>query len=354
MHRGCFVWTPTPPLAGRRTPRPGPVRVCVCSSFLAGSGGAASRARSAAPHLFIWPICLSPLLGPLRAGVAPVLVLCLPLPPPFCFCFVVFFFRLSVLFCLAPPLSLAFLGFRPRVPLALALCVVCFVGLALLGSLCALAFFVLPGRGPLSGGYPPPPPVLLLVPRCLALVFFFSFFSSRPRPPLSPAFCVFRPRVPWALALVCVCCAWLSALCVFFFCLPPPGPSCALPVLCLPVDRWLFPGVCCPPPVSFCVWRLSSFPLGAFVFFFLLFCAPPLSLAFSRLRPLVPWALALCFVCFSRPPAAWLSVRSRLVCVSRFAVGCSLVVAAPPPLLCLAVFVAPARCLGFFVFFSFL
>ena len=35
--------------------------------------------------------------------------------------------------------------------------------------------------------------------------------------------------------------------------------------------------------------------------------------------------------CFSRPPAAWLSVRSRLVCVSRLAVGCSLVVAPPPP-----------------------
>ena len=29
MHRGCFVWTPTPPLSGRRTPRPGPARVCV-------------------------------------------------------------------------------------------------------------------------------------------------------------------------------------------------------------------------------------------------------------------------------------------------------------------------------------
>ena len=70
MHRGCFVWTPTPPLAGRRTPRPGPVRVCVCVLFLAGSGGPASRARSGAPHLFLWPLCLSALLGPLRAGVA--------------------------------------------------------------------------------------------------------------------------------------------------------------------------------------------------------------------------------------------------------------------------------------------
>ena len=42
-------------------------------------------------------------------------------------------------------------------------------------------------------------------------------------------------------------------------------------------------------------------------------------------------ALALCFGCFSRPLAAWLFVRSRLVCVSRLAVGCSLVVSPPPP-----------------------
>ena len=55
MHRGCFVWTPTPPLSGRRTPRPGPVRVWVRVLFLAGSGGPASRARSGAPHLLLWP-----------------------------------------------------------------------------------------------------------------------------------------------------------------------------------------------------------------------------------------------------------------------------------------------------------
>ena len=29
VHRGSFVWTPTPPLFGRRTPRPGSARVCV-------------------------------------------------------------------------------------------------------------------------------------------------------------------------------------------------------------------------------------------------------------------------------------------------------------------------------------
>ena len=51
MHGGCFVWTPTAPLSGRRAPRPGPARVCVCVPCLAGSGGPASRARSGAPHL---------------------------------------------------------------------------------------------------------------------------------------------------------------------------------------------------------------------------------------------------------------------------------------------------------------
>ena len=62
-----------------------PVRVCLCLLFLAGSGGPASRARSGAPPLFLWPLCLSASLGPLQAGVAPVLVFCLPSPPPFCF-----------------------------------------------------------------------------------------------------------------------------------------------------------------------------------------------------------------------------------------------------------------------------
>ena len=78
-------------------------------------------------------------------------------------------------------------------------------------------------------------------------------------------------------------------------------------------------------------------------------CPPSLSLPLPFLV-----ALALCFGCFSRPPAAWLFARMRLVCVSRSAVGCFLVVSPPPPpLLCLAVFVAPAWCLGvFFSFFS--
>ena len=56
LHQGCFVWTPTPPLSGRRTPRPGPVRVCLCVALSARSGRRASRARFDAPHFFLWPV----------------------------------------------------------------------------------------------------------------------------------------------------------------------------------------------------------------------------------------------------------------------------------------------------------
>ena len=53
VHRGSFVWTPTPPLSGGRMPHPGPVRVRLCALFLAGSGRPASRARFGAQNGFI-------------------------------------------------------------------------------------------------------------------------------------------------------------------------------------------------------------------------------------------------------------------------------------------------------------
>ena len=117
----------------------------------------------------------------------------------------------------------------------------------------------------------------------------------------------------------------------------------------------LWPGRAGRPPGRVVV-RLT-FSFGRFVF---LLCSAPSGLGLPPSLPLpLPFlvALALCFGCFSRPPAAWLFVRSRLVCVSRLAVGCSVVVSPPPPpFLCLAVFGAPAWCLGgvfFFFFFSF-
>ena len=263
-----------------------------------------------------------PCFGPLFALTWPLLLL------------LFFLLRLSVQFCLAPPLSLAFLGFRPRVPWALAICVVSFAGITLLGSPCALAFFVLPCPRPLPGGCPPPPPcyAVVAVPRCLALVFFFPLLSSRRRPPCPRSSVFSGPGCPgpwrWFVSAVPGF-PWS----VFFFCLPPLDSSCALACFLSPgwpvvVPRWLLPPP--PPSVSCGFGRSRSAP--PFFFFFFLLWAPPLSLAFSGLRPVVPWAWALCFVCFSRLPAARLSVRSCLVCVSRLAVGRPLVVVAPPPL----------------------
>ena len=117
----------------------------------------------------------------------------------------------------------------------------------------------------------------------------------------------------------------------------------------------LWPGRAGRPPGRVVV-RLT-FSFGRFVF---LLCSAPsgLGLPPSLLLPL-PFlvALALCFGCFSRPPAAWLFVRSRLVCVSRLAVGCSLVVSPPPPLFVSRGFwrscLVPWWCFFFFFFFPF-
>ena len=299
------------------------MRVCVCSSVLAGSGGPASRARSGAPHLFLQSFCLPALLGPLKPGVAPFLVLCSPSPP------LLLFFSSSVVVFLCAPFVPSFFCFRPRVPWALALCVVRFVGLALLGSPCALAPFVLPAWLLAAlWWWPPPPPFCVsrfwLSP--LGALCLFPFFSLLVGAPVVSG-CLSFPA-PAALGLGAV----------LFFSLPLLlGSPCALACLCPLLGRRVPPP---PPPPLLC---LAVFVAAArCLFFFLLLSAPPLSLAFSGFRPRVPWTLALCCVCFAR-----LSVRSRLVCVSRLAMGCSLVVAAP--LLCLAVFVAAAQRLVFFL-----
>ena len=124
------------------------LRVCLCVLFLAGCGGPASQQRFGAPHLsFGRSWCALCLFGPLRAGVAPFVV-------------VVGFFFFSFLFpfppLVAPPLCPALRVFRPRVPWASASC-----------------------RLPSPFFFPPPPPLCA---------------------PLSPGFRVFRPGVPWASA----------------------------------------------------------------------------------------------------------------------------------------------------------
>ena len=188
----------------------------MCLLFVAGSGGPASRARCGAPHLFLWPLCLSALLGPLRAGVA-------PLPPA----------ALAVPRCLGAVLWLFFSASR------------CLALRALAPRLC------LPlGRWLLFGGVPPPPPFLCpavsgtcLVPWWCFFVFFFcpSFPCA---PPLSPAFSGFRPRVPWASALCVVC----------FVGLPPLGSPCACPSFVLSAWLVVAPRRLLPPPAPpFCL-----------------------------------------------------------------------------------------------------
>ena len=239
--------------------------MCVCLLFVAGSGGPASRARCGAPHLFLWPLCLSALLGPLRAGVAPPSLAALAVP-----------------LCLGALLWLFF-----SAPHCLAL-------RALMPRLCLLF-----GCWLLFGGFCPPPSLFVsrgfrrsfLVPWCCFFFFFFlpllslcapvvSGFLWFPAPgalglgavrcllcwpsasqlsvPLSlfRAFClaggcspvVAAPPPPPLLSRAFRRCrSVLSAVCCVVLCVPGSGAaprSCALcpPVLCRPVlccARWV-------------------------------------------------------------------------------------------------------------------
>ena len=212
MHRGCFLWTSSPPLAGRSTPRPGPVRVCVYSSVLARSGGPASWSRFGAPHLssgsFVLLLCSAPsVLG------LPLLWFfgCLPPPPRF-------FFLPAFPFSARPPCLFPVLG-------------------AL--DFGALFFF------------PPPPP-----PAC-------AFFSSS-RAPVVSGFLWFSAR--GALGLGAVCC---------LFCWPPaPRHSVCSRLLCgsrLSVGCSL---VVVAPPPPFFVSRCFSRCRFVLRFFFFLVARP--------------------------------------------------------------------------------
>ena len=114
----------------------------------------------------------------------------------------------------------------------------------------------------------------------------------------------------------------------------PPAAWLALR-LCLLLGRWLLFGGCSPAPPHLCVWRFSSLLLVAFVFFFF----SPSSSSSVRPRclrlslvsgPGCPGPRRLrCLFCW--PSASRLSVRLSLFRAFRLAVGCSRVVAAPPP-----------------------
>ena len=294
--------------------------VFVCVLCLAGSGGPASRARSGAPHLFLWPLCLSALLGPLRAGVAPLsraaaafprcpgalfffffFFFSLPLPgwlvspawplaalwwllprpppllcpavfvaPPWCLgvVFFFFFFFLPVLLSPCAPVVSGFLWFPAPDALGLGACVVCFVGLPLLGSPCACSSFVLFAwllAAP-SWLLPPPPPFVSRGFRrrrsVLRAVLCCAWLGAALR--RAAARCVTRCcAVLCCVALVwCRCLLrralwrcpspWGPGLCGAVFCGVPP--RCVLCAVC--VLSWRG-GACCCSPLCFvlCVSR---------------------------------------------------------------------------------------------------
>ena len=206
------------------------------------------------------------------------------------------FFFFSVAVFRAPPLSPAFFGFRPRVPWALALCVVCLVGLALLGPPCALATFVLRAWLLVVAWWLPPPPPFCVsrffLPPLRCLCFFFlvrapvvsrflwSVLGARCPPPFffCPAcapvvFCFLwfpAPGAPGLGAVFCLLCgppaSRLSVRSPLFLCLTWP----------LVAPWWLLP----PPPLL----------LGAPFFFFFALCDPVVS---GFLRYPAPGALGL-------------------------------------------------------------
>ena len=153
-------------------------------------------------------------------------------------------------------------------------------------------------------------------------IFLFSFF-------VSPLLSSLRP--------LCLLLSLVSSpgcpgtwRCVLFVLLA--SRFLALPVLSL---LWCCLAVGCslavaPPPPLLCLAVIASAQSLAFFLFSLPLGAPLVS-GFLWFPALGALGLGAVFCLFWGPPAARLSVRTRLVCVSRLAVGSSLVVAAPPP-----------------------
>ena len=161
--------------------------------------------------LFCWPpaprLCVrSRLFCGSCLAVGCSLVVAAPPPPHLCLAVFLAAALCSFFFRGVPPLSLPFSGFRPWVPWALVLCAVCFVGLPLLGSPCALASFVLPAC-PLAASWcllPPPP---LCVSRFSSLLLGALFFFSARRRFSPPA-----PPPPGASVVPCAVSCWRAAL----------------------------------------------------------------------------------------------------------------------------------------------
>ena len=305
MHWGCFVWTPTPPLLGRRMPRPGPARVCVWVPCLAGSGRPAYLARSGASHPSSgrsW--CALCLFSPLRAGVAPFVVVVgllffsLSLPPcaPVVSCFACFPARgaLGLGVLLLPPL---FFSLPPVVS-----GVSCFPAWGALG-LCALSS-------------PRPPPLFFpLVSSFFFLFFLFCFSSFFAGCAVRGGFvCLELPVcasvvlslsllfVRWAVLYGVACWTWLSSAVPWWvlvscfggavFVWPRGSPPCGLG-WCVLVFRH---PVLCSVALCCCVVVCCR----ALLFVCAVACACCLFLAAARLL-CVFWGGMLCVNCSLRP-----------------------------------------------------
>ena len=261
VHRGCFVWTPTPPLSGRRTPRPSLVRVSLGSFFLAGPGGLVFSAYFSASHLSLGCFLLLLCSAPSRPG--------LPLACP--------------LVCL-----LSFLY--------------CFFPFFLPSSRCASAvscFLWFPGPGILGLGAVWPPSPYFFLPGILPTPAWFGVCFLTPTSSSSPP--VFSGRLllppPPLFALWVSRCWALRVLPLLSFFLP---------------GLWRLPCSYCTPP-SWCLFRGCRPCRSAFRAFPLLFCSCLFAWRSSAVLAPPPPIRALSLVLSGVPalcrPFVWCSIR---------------------------------------------
>ena len=240
------------PFSGRRTPRPGPVRVCLCVPLLAGSGELASRARFGAPHPFLWSgLVRSLFVRPPPGWGCPVCGFCwgfLFFPSP-CGAPVV-----SGVLSFPAPVALG-LGvlWSSRLPPPFLLPVFHFDLSFFLVRLRCLRRSVFSGPGGLGLWR------LVVLPPAAPPFFFFLFFFFSLCALLSLVFRGFQPGLPWALASFG----------------PPSRP----------------PSFFFPPSPSLFFFLLAVFLFfGCFPFFFFLFPYLPFSLFALLCQLRVAWA----------------------------------------------------------------
>ena len=331
IQRGCFVRTLAPPQLDRRTPRPGPTRVCLCELVLAGSGGPASWVRFGAPHHCCGGFGLLLCLAPSGLGLPfdcpfPCLLPCschffLPLVPrrsrPRCL-------RLPVVSGPGCPGPGRYVFSSARDP-ALTPPNLFFLFSALLPRCLWRSFVSGPGCS-----RPCPPPLFFLFLFLFLPLFFSAVFCSPPPSPLGVCFfgssllvawlslfscyfgvfclaflwllpCSCRPRLPPPPEVCCGCCPRAARFSVFFHCFlvpaclldsqqvsppahPPPPGVCVVPC----------PVGCCRAVPAFCVFCVALLPRS--VLRVVVWC---LDLCCCGLRSVVRCSLGRFFVCFA-------------------------------------------------------